>query len=258
MEEDLHKRYTNEIYGKENDIKENDNKEGKLSSLMGISLGYMNKDYKFNRVENIVNIDIQKYFLKHYQYSKYENFEHFIQLFSNYLVLHSFNEFLRINNEIFCKLLYNENIKAFFKIKIVKDDLNVLVLDKAYDNSKKENVLDNELIKNKPITSLTQNEKLILLHIMFNYFIDKIKEIPPTEYFRILALCSDIIEEKDFYRISNNNTKYRYFSLGVNASEKKFSGDKRIMIENIIKKIEKLPKISKFVKALTDYKFNEF
>lgn len=173
-----------------------------------------------------------------------------------------------INYSEFIDLLYRrESIRYYYNFvdknkKLLEKAFNEKKIEKAFKFVKKNRELHTfEALKEKQklnsITNLTQNEKLILINILFDFSNDKIKGIPPTEYYRILALCSSSIEEEDFYKAHTNNTKFMYFSSGVNATKKRFSGDKRLIIENIINKIQKLPKISKFLKSLDDYKTNK-
>jgi hypothetical protein len=149
--------------------------------------------------------------------------------------------------------LHKENIKAFFKIKIVKDDLHVLVLDKAYDNSIKDSNLDKKKDIKKSIVGLTQNEKMIILHSLKKYYKDDKEDNSFTEYFRVLSLCSESLLEEDFNKPITNNGKYKYFLYGANNSEKDYEG-KILIIDKIITKIESLNGLNRIKRALNVHK----
>ena len=100
---------------------------------------------------------------------------------------------------------------------------------------------------------MTQNEKLILLHVLLHHFKDSGLHSFSTEYFRVLALSSECIVEEDLFKANTSSTKYRYFYYGKNSSEK--SGTEKIkMVDEILNKIESIQNIEKFKNALKKYK----
>jgi hypothetical protein len=240
IEEDLYATYKNEILRKINEIRKND----KSSSLTSFSLGCMNKKYKFNRIENIVNRDIYNYFQSKHQYTNYKNFKHFIQLFSKYLVLHNYSSYLKENHKDFHTFLKKEKIKDFFKIKSIKNDLNILVLNNKKEIQKKSTDSISKRIE------LEDNEKSILLNILFYHLNDNLgKGIPTTEKYRLLILCSSVLKEEDFFEIKTGYKNFDYFKLGINKTQK-FIGDKRILIESIIDKLEKLNHLNEVINSI--------
>ena len=247
MEKDLHRTYKNEIQGKINEIRKNDSKGEKSSSLTGISLGYMNKEYKSDRIENIVNRDIYNYFQSNQQYTQYKDFNHFIQLYSKFLVLHNYSSFLTENYEDFYTFLKKEKIKDFFKTKYIENDLNILVLDKEKTNT------NEKLLLEKSLTTLTSKEKMILLHVLFHQFKDSGLYNLSMEYFRVLALCSDCLKEGDIYNAHTNNTLFNYFNKGIGLSTKtkKSKAEDINIIQN---KIIPIKGIQQFKYALEKYK----
>jgi hypothetical protein len=138
-----------------------------------------------------------------------------------------------------------KDIRTTLKLIKAKNEIHILKISaiKKETNSRKE-----------LITNLTINEKMIILHVLIHHYVDNTKRIPSTIYFRILSLCSSGLEDLDFYAANTNKTKYNYFSLGVNASTKRFIGDKKNMIVSIISKIDMLENIDKFIDALNRYK----
>jgi hypothetical protein len=97
------------------------------------------------------------------------------------------------------------------------------------------------------------NEKLILLHVLFHEFKHSGLRDLSTEYFRILALCSDCLEQNDVNFANTVHTKYNYFFKGKSASTKN-DKEKSEMIQEIINKIAPVKNIEKFKKILTQYK----
>ncbi|MGJ8743815.1 hypothetical protein [Polaribacter sp.] len=244
MEEELYATYKNEIHGKMNEIRENDNKDEKSSSLIGYCIASMNKKYKVDRIQNIINLDIYNYFQNYKQYTQYKDFKHFLQLYSKFLVLHNYGSFLDKNSQDFCTQLRKEKIKAFFNIKYIKDDLNILVLNNKKELQKESKELVSKLIE------LEDNEKSILLNILFFHLNDSLgKDIPITEKYRLLILCSSVLKEEDFSKIKTGYKTFDYFKLGTNKTQK-FKGDKRIAIENIIDKLKKLNGLKEIINSI--------
>jgi hypothetical protein len=215
--EDLLKKYKNEIYGKINEIKDLDNKDGYSSSLVGISRGYMDKKYKFDRIENIINKDVLSNFLEKKKYSKYQDFSMFLNSFSEYLVLHEYEKRLRDNYELFYKLIESKDVKSFFEIKYIKDDLNELLDCKKNDLKliiiEKENeviVKEKEMI---PSIILNDDEKLLLLHLLYVCTRNVSYKLNPVEFLSVMKVTKDVHYEKkmqDFY-----GTDYRKVKGGI-------------------------------------------
>lgn len=248
MEEDLFSIYKNEIQKKINEIRKNDKKGEVSSSLTGISLGFMNKKYKFDRIQNIVNKDIYNCFQDYKQYSNYKDFDHFLQVFSKFLVLHNYSAFLRENYKDFYSFLSKKKVDFFFNIKYIKNDLNILFL-----NNKKELQKISKETDISKIIGLEDNEKSILLNILI-FHLDK--EIPITEKYRLLILCSSVLKEEHFYEIKTGYKSFDYFKLGINKTDK-YKGDKRIAIENIIYKLEELNGLKEVINSIKNLKNQE-
>jgi hypothetical protein len=236
--------YKQEIEQQIYDLKKNDSKRGTSSSLTGISLGLMNKEYKFDRIQNIINLDVQEHFVSRKEYSQYDNFTHFLQIYSKVFARINYNMFLSDYDKDFYLFFNERNITGFFNISYKNNGLNSL---------KKHQVEAKKIENHCELISLTQNEKMIILHVLIHYTTIKKYEIPNTECFRILSLCASGLEEGDFNLANTNSTKFNYFNKGVLHSSK-FKGDKRIMVEKIIEKLEGLKKIDKFINALKRYK----
>jgi hypothetical protein len=252
MEEDLFKSYANFIQGEINKNQQFDNKKGSNTSIMVICWTFLlEKRYKINRIENIFERDIFNYYLDHYKYSNYNSFDHFMQLLSKFSVLREFSKLLRQNRDLFCKLLSKREIKKIFIIKYNKDDLNKL--DTYIDNKKKEPQKESKELVSKVI-ELEDNEKSILLNILFFHLNDiSSKDIPLTEKYRLLILCSSVLKEEDFSKIKTGYKTFDYFKLGINKTQK-FNGDKRILIENIIDKLKKLSGLNELINSIKKLK----
>tara|TARA_R110002074_G_scaffold195789_8_gene362333 strand:+ start:1150 stop:2028 length:879 start_codon:yes stop_codon:yes gene_type:complete len=247
MDNDLLYKYKSEIQGDLNEIIQNDNKGETSSGITDISLGFMNKNYKSNRIENIINIDIYNYFVDHQKYSQYTDFKNFIEIYSKFLVAFTFRGFMTDYSKQFCKLLSKKEIESFFNIKNIKDDLNLL--DPYFGNKKKELQNESKELLSKRI-ELEDNEKSILLNILFFHLKDSTtKKIPLTEKYRLLILCSSVLKEEDFFKIKTGFKTFDYFKHGINKT-RKFKGEKRIMIENIINKLEKLDGLKEVINSI--------
>ncbi len=254
LDEDLRKEYLSEIQGKSNKIRKKDNKGEYNSGLTGLSLGFMSKAYKFNRVENIINEDIYNLFIEKEKYSSYQDFNQFLTVFSMFLVYNEYREFITSNQKVFNKHLNKEKIKSFFIIKNIKDDLNKLDLNFGNKN-KNTNEESTNLISNQ--IELEDIEKSILLNILFFHLNDKVfNSIPNTEKYRLLLLCSSVLKEEDYYKVKTGYKAFDYFKLGVNKSQK-FRGDKRKMIEDLIIKLEKLTYLKEVVISIKKLKLKD-
>lgn len=244
---DLIKDLSNYLYNKSQKIVEKDNKGEVSSSLSGLCLGLMSKKYKFDRIKNIININFYNLFKEKQKYSNYADFNEFLQLFSKFYVYENYHTFLKNKREEFIKLLNKENIDSFFIIRKNQDGLNEL--DAYFGNTKRQ-------LKNQQIDSISNKielddtEKSILLNILFFHFMkDDMKNVPLTEKYRLLILCSSVLNEEDFFNVKSGYKPFDYFKLGVSKSMK-FKGDKRIKIDNIINKLNTLTGLKESIKSI--------
>ncbi len=74
-------------------------------------------------------------------------------------------------------------------------------------------------------------------------------EIPDTEKYRLLILCSSVLNEKEFFKIKTGNKGFDYFKNGLKNSTK-FRIDKRKEIETIINKLVKLEGLKEIIKSI--------
>ncbi|WP_397445980.1 hypothetical protein [Polaribacter sp. R77954] len=244
-DEDLYDVYKNYIQGKLNEIKENDSKDGYSTSIMGICCTYLEqKKYKVDRVENIFKRDIKIYFSNHHKYSKYENFNHFLTLFSKYTVLRQYSNLLYDNRSLFCEELSKKDIKSFFIIKKTEDGLDSLVNFK---------LLKDEKAQSKKEIKLSDNQRMIILHVFKKYYKNDKEDDNETEYFRVFSLCSEALEKNEDRVAKTNNTKYKYFLYGVNNSDKDKIG-KTKMVDEILTILAPLNGYNRLKKALNFYK----
>ncbi len=259
MANDLYSKYSSEIQERINTIKKNDNKGIKESSLTGISLGYMNKKYKFNRIENIINRDVHTYFLSNEKYSQYKDFSHFIQCFSEFLVLQSYSSFLHKNIKLFYSLLDQEKAKFFFNIKYIKDDLNILILSnehlETFENEKKENFVLEEV--NKKVKSskqkydnpFTEDEKFILTHYLFKHERLQEKKLSVYELTLILKISCEVFTNKRLDKIKDTTYEKYHKGYGYYSVSKK---EKRTKLNTLIDKCETFE-----LKVFSQYLYNQ-
>jgi hypothetical protein len=175
-----------------------------------------------------------------------DSYSEFICLLAKIMTYRDFFRLYYENRHHVANGYEKKDIRTTFKLIKAKNEIHTL---KIIPIVKKDPNLKKELI-----TNLTINEKMIILHVLIHHYVDNTKRIPSTIYFRVLSLCCSGLEDLDFYAANTNKTKYNYFSLGVNASTKKFKGDKKNMIDSIISKISMLENIDKFIDALNRYK----
>ncbi|AZJ33780.1 hypothetical protein [Tenacibaculum mesophilum] len=244
MANDLYSKYNSEIQRRVNNLKEKDNIGMKESSLTGISLGYMyGKEYKFNRVENIINRDVYQYFLSNGKCSQYKNFSHFIQCFSKSLTLHSYRSFLNENRKLFYSLLDEEKANEFFNIKYIKDDLNVLTISKKHletsENKNKENFTLQEvdkkaetknvnLNKEKHENPFTEEEKFILIHYLFKHERSQEKKLSVYELTLILKISCGVFTDKRLEKVKDTvyekyHKGYDYYSVSKKEKRNKLN-----------------------------------
>ncbi|CAM1346375.1 hypothetical protein [Tenacibaculum crassostreae] len=239
---DLYSKYVNEMRREKNEIEKNDNKGRKETSITGISLGYMNKQYKFNRIENIVNRDIYNYFMDHAQNSQYKDFNHFLECYSKYLVLLNYSLFLSENLRLFCSFIDEEKARVFFNIKYVKNDLNVLVLSKEAVGSKKSipsEEADKKVEKNNAKLNkeaydnpFTEEEKFILIRYLFEYERTQEKKLSVYELTLILKISCDVFTGKKLEKVKDTvYEKYHKGYIYYGGSDREKKNRLKILIE---------------------------
>lgn len=166
----------------------------------------------------------------------------FIRVFAKRKAIHDYFSFLENNNKELTKKFNSKKIGDF--LTIVKNKRELHTLNNLNKKLKK---------KDESIYHLTQNEKMILLHVLLHEFKNSGLNSLSTEYFRILSLSSECLTEKDVQNANTNDNKYKYFYKGVNASDKP-SFEKRKMIDELLKKLESVTNIEKFKRVLIRYK----
>ncbi|WP_299711002.1 hypothetical protein [uncultured Tenacibaculum sp.] len=258
---DLYTRYRSEIQQRINDIRENDNKGNKESSISGISQGYMsNKQYKFDRVENIINRDVYQYFLKHSQYSQYKDFGHFIKCFSKLSILLYYSSYLSDHRKLLCYLIDKEKAKDFFNIKYIKDDLNQLTLSKENiaiieQNFSNKKVIEKTEIKNVAIKNqdnnnpFTEDEKFILIHYLFKHERSQNKKLSTYELTLILKISCGVFANRKLDKIKDTiyekyHKGYDYYSIPKKEKKEKLNA--------LIEKCEKFE-----LKFFSQYLYNQ-
>lgn len=261
MANDLYSRYANEMRGEMNEIEKNDNKGRKETSMTGISLGYMNKSYKFNRIENIVNRDIYSYFMDHEQHSQYKDFNHFLESYSKYLVLLNYNRFLSENLRLFCSFIDKEKARDFFNIKSVKDDLNVLILSKEVSESENNipleravekdeiKIADINLKKENYDNPFTEEEKFILMHYLFKYERSQEKKLSVYELTLILKISCGVFTGKRLEKVKDTVYEKYHKGYGYYSVSKK---EKRNKLNILIDKCEAYE-----LKVFSQYLYNQ-
>lgn len=246
MANDLYSKYNSEIQRRINDLEEKDKIGMKESSLTGKSLGYIyTKDYKFNRVENIINRDVYQYFLSNGECSQYKNFSHFIQCFSKTLTLKSYRSFLNENRKFFYYLLDEEKVNDFFNIKYIKDDLNVLTISEnhleTFENKenftsqevdKKAETKNAKLNKEKHDNPFTEEEKFILMHYLFKHERTQENKLSVYELTLILKISCEVFTEKRLEKIKDTvYEKYHKGYIYYGGSDREKKNRLKILIE---------------------------
>lgn len=156
--------------------------------------------------------------------------------------MNSYFSFIEKNDKELTKMFNTKKIGNF--LNVIKTNREIHRLTNLKKELKK---------KNESVYHLTQNEKMILLHVLLHEFKNSGLHSLSTEYFRILSLTSECLIEKDVDKANTNFTKYQYFYKGVNASDKP-SFEKQKIIDDILKKLESIKNIEKFKKVLIRYK----
>lgn len=199
--------------------------------------------YTSNITLSLINDEVHEMFDQFYSNSnKKVNYKDFINAFANRKAIYDYFSFLDKNNKELTKKFNSKKIGDSFNVIKSKRELHTL------------NNLKKEIQKKEESTyHLTQNEKMILLHVLLHEFKDSGLHSLSTEYFRVLSLTSECLIEKDVQKANTNHTKYNYFYKGVNASDKP-SFEKIKMIDEILKKLESIKNIEKYKRALVRYK----
>lgn len=200
------------------------------------------ENYSSDVTISIVNDELKELFDNKTEVNNDLNYSEFISLFVKWEAIRRFFLFLNENNDVLENKFALKKITQFL---IVLKDKRELYRFKNLDKK-------NE-VKKESVYGLTQNEKMILLHVLLHEFKDSGLNSLSTEYFRVLSLTSECLIEKDVLNANTNFTKYNYFYKGVNASDRP-SFEKIKMIDSILNKIESLTTIEKFKKVLIRYK----
>lgn len=151
-------------------------------------------------------------------------------------------------------LFFDENKEELtkkFNSKKIGDSLNVIKTKRELHSLQSLKKPKKEIKESN--YNLTDNEKMILLHVLMHRFVKENYKKPSPEYFRVLSLVSGTLEEKDINEAITSKSKYNYFLSGVNAS-KKSSHDKNIMIDGVLSKIKDVKGVNNFISCLKMYK----
>ncbi|WP_233899772.1 hypothetical protein [Tenacibaculum piscium] len=203
-------------------------------------------NYTFDITTSLINDEIKEGFILEKEKGNLKiSYLDYLILFSEWEAIRRYFTFIRNNDKELNKEFLLKSIGDFLTIVKKKKELH------TFTNIKK-NKKQIE-VRKESMYGLTENEKMIILHVLLHGFKDSGLHRLNTEYFRVLALASDCLTEKDIEKANTNYTKYIYFYKGVNASDKP-SFEKVKMIEDILIKIESLKTIKKFKQALIRYK----
>lgn len=192
---------------------------------------------------SLINDEVKETFL----YSTKRNnpvvdYNDFIEPFSKRQAIYNYFSFLDKNNEELTKKFNSKKIGDFLSVVKTKRELHSLQnLKKPKKEIKKSNY------------NLTQNEKMILLHVLMHRFVKEDYKNKSTEYFRVLFLTSGCLIQDDINNARTNDTRYNYFLSGVLTSNKS-DNDKGKMIDDILTKIKDVKNINNFKRSLKMYK----
>lgn len=195
---------------------------------------------------SLINDEVKEAFL----YSTEKNtpsidYNDFIESFSVRQAIYNYFLFFDKNNEELTKKFNSKKIGDFLNVVKTKREIHSLQnLKKPKKEIKESNY------------NLTNNEKMILLHVLMHRFVKENFSRVSTEYFRVLSLTSECLEEKDINLAITNEKKYNYFLNGLNASQKS-SYDKNKMIDDILNKIKEVKNIKNFKNCLLMYKMRK-
>ncbi|WP_299836054.1 hypothetical protein [uncultured Tenacibaculum sp.] len=206
-------------------------------------LSWNRNHYKSDITISLINDEVQVAFKELANKNQINvTYKEFLEAFSIRQAIYDYFSFLDNNNKELTKKFNSKKIGDF--LNVVKTNRELHTLNNLKKELKK---------KDESVYHLTQNEKMILLHVLLHEFKDSGLHSLSTEYFRVLSLTSECLTEKDVQKANTNHTKYNYFYKGVNASDKP-SFEKIKMIDEILKKLESIKNIEKFKRALVRYK----
>jgi hypothetical protein len=205
---------------------------------------YRYHKYNKNAARNIINKNILQIFEKNKSNhsSKITDFSNFVDSLAKLSIAKDFEHRIKDDIKDIEKALLSKNISAILK---VEKQVNAEYLV-DYSLPKKEINL-----KPKKSILLDNNQKMIILHVLKNYYKDNKDNDTDTEYFKIISLCSDALTEKDFNSAKTNNIKYKYFLYGANNSDIK--GKARI-IDDISTVLAPINGLNRIKRALNVYK----
>lgn len=206
-------------------------------------LNWFTANYTSDVSVSLINDEVREEFLRQIKKeSESVNYSKFIDLFSKWEAIRRYTIFVKENNSELAKKFKSKKIGDFLSVVKTKRELHSL------QNLKK---------PKKEIEGasydLTQNEKMILLHVLMHRFVKEDCENKSTQYFRILSLTSGCLIEDDVNNAKTNNNKYNYFLSGVLTSNKS-DNDKGKMIDDILTKIKDVKNINDFKRSLKMYK----
>lgn len=206
-------------------------------------LNWFTANYTSDVSISLINDEVKEEFSRHVKKETESiNYFKFIDVFSKWEAVRRLNNFLYDNKDELSQKFKSKRIGDFLSVVKTKRELHSL------QNLKK---------PKKEIEGasydLTQNEKMILLHVLMHRFVKEDCKNKSTQYFRILSLTSGCLIEDDVNNAKTNNTKYNYFLSGVVTSNKP-DNDKGKIIDGILTKIKDVKNINDFKRSLKMYK----
>jgi hypothetical protein len=205
---------------------------------------YRYHKYKKNAAINIINKNILQIFEKNKlnHSSKITDFSNFVDSLAKLSIAKDFEHRIKKDIKDIEKALLSKNISAILKVEkqVNAEYLVDYLLPKKEIN-----------LKSKKSIPLDNNQKMIILHVLKNYYKDNKEIDTDTEYFKIIQLCSDAFTEKDFNSANTNNIKYKYFLYGANNSDKK---GKAQIIDDILTILAPINGLNRMKRALNVYK----
>lgn len=206
-------------------------------------LNWFTANYTSDVSISLINDEVKEEFSRHVkEETESINYFNFIDLFSKWEAIQRLNSFLYDNKVELAKKFNSKKIGDFLNVVKTKRELHSLQnLKKPKKEIKESNY------------NLTQNEKMILLHVLMHRFVKEDYKNKSTEYFRILSLTSGCLIQDDVNNARTNDTRYNYFLSGVITSNKS-DDDKGKMIDDILTKIKDVKNINNFKRSLKMYK----
>ena len=223
-----------------------ENKQGTANNLFQTSHKYLEQkrtQYTYDITIAIVNDEIKnEIFDKREKSSEINNYLDYINYFARREAIRNYFKFTsKYSTDLDSKFKSKKMNEAFTLIKEKRETHTF----KGFDKKKE--------VKKISTFNLTQNEKMILLHVLLHTFNKSELNKVSTEYFRVLALCSECLVETDLFQANTNFNKYKYFYQGAEASHQQ-PNPKTLLVDNILTKLEGIDNINKFKLALKRYK----